>query len=156
VLDVGGWSTLRPGRFTPGKDLLYRTLGGPQGWSGRVRRNSPQPGFDPRTVKPVARPGNSRRHSKKCSRHGGLGSGICVPLDKCMKGFSRKTWREHIALETFLPLPPPSILVLYFKPPYVIIAERLSLTIEGENMYIFHKMMPASKIELKKHVLSDT
>jgi hypothetical protein len=33
---------------------LYRRLGGPQGRSGRVRRNSPPPGFDPRTVQPVA------------------------------------------------------------------------------------------------------
>jgi hypothetical protein len=33
---------------------LYRRLGGPQGRSGRVRKISPQPGFDPRTVQPVA------------------------------------------------------------------------------------------------------
>jgi hypothetical protein len=33
---------------------LYRRLGGPQGWSGRVRKISPPPGFDPRTVQPVA------------------------------------------------------------------------------------------------------
>ena len=56
VLDVGGWSTLRPGRFTPWKTLypLYRRLGGSQGQSGRVRKISPPPGFDPRTVQPVA------------------------------------------------------------------------------------------------------
>ena len=29
-------------------------LGGPQGRSGRVRNISPPPGFDPRTVQPVA------------------------------------------------------------------------------------------------------
>jgi hypothetical protein len=29
-------------------------LGGPQGRSGRVRKISPAPGFDPRTVQPVA------------------------------------------------------------------------------------------------------
>ena len=34
---------------------LYRRLGGLQDQSGRVRRNSPPPGFDPRTVQPVAR-----------------------------------------------------------------------------------------------------
>ena len=34
--------------------LLYRRLGGPQGRSGQVRKISPQPGFDPRTVQPVA------------------------------------------------------------------------------------------------------
>ena len=33
---------------------LYRSLGRPQGRSGRVRKISPPPGFDPRTVQPVA------------------------------------------------------------------------------------------------------
>jgi hypothetical protein len=33
---------------------LYRRLGGPQGRSGRVRKISLPPGFDPRTVRPVA------------------------------------------------------------------------------------------------------
>ena len=33
---------------------LYRRLGGPQGRSGQVRKISPPPGFDPRTVQPVA------------------------------------------------------------------------------------------------------
>ena len=57
ALDGGGWSTPRPGRFTPGKETrypLYRRLGGPQGRSGRVRKISPTPGFDPQTVQPVA------------------------------------------------------------------------------------------------------
>ena len=40
--------------FTPRKDPLYRRLGGPQGRSGRVQKISPPPGFDPRTVQPVA------------------------------------------------------------------------------------------------------
>jgi hypothetical protein len=38
ALDVGGWSTSRPGRFVPGRDPqhpLHRSLGGPQCWSGR-------------------------------------------------------------------------------------------------------------------------
>jgi hypothetical protein len=38
----------RPG--TP----LYRRLGGAQSRSGRVRKISPPPGFDPRTFQPVA------------------------------------------------------------------------------------------------------
>ena len=40
----------------PGKTRypLYRRLGGPQGRSGRVREISLPPGFDPRTVQPVA------------------------------------------------------------------------------------------------------
>jgi hypothetical protein len=53
----GGWSTPRPGRFTLGKEVrypLYRRLGGPQGRSGRVRKISPPPGFDPQTVQPIA------------------------------------------------------------------------------------------------------
>jgi hypothetical protein len=33
---------------------LYRRLGGPQDLSGKVRELSPQPGFDPRIVQPVA------------------------------------------------------------------------------------------------------
>ena len=56
ALDEGGWSTPRPGRFTPGKETrypLYRRLGGPQGRSGWLRKISSPPGFDPRTVQPV-------------------------------------------------------------------------------------------------------
>ena len=50
------WSTPRPDGFTPGKTWypLYRRLCGSQGRSGRVRKISPSPAFDPRTVKPVA------------------------------------------------------------------------------------------------------
>ena len=46
-----------PGCYlSPGKTryALYRRLGGPQGRSGRVREISPPPGFDPRTIQPVA------------------------------------------------------------------------------------------------------
>ena len=52
ALDVGGWSTPRPDRFSQGKTRypLYRRLGGPQGRSGWVWKISPLPGFDPRTV----------------------------------------------------------------------------------------------------------
>ena len=32
---------------------LYRRVGRPQGRSGEVRKISPPPGFDPRTVQPV-------------------------------------------------------------------------------------------------------
>ena len=38
---------------------LYRGLGGPQSRSGQVRIISPPPGFDPRTVQPVAGPAHS-------------------------------------------------------------------------------------------------
>jgi len=42
--------------FPPGKTQypLYKRLGGPQGLSGWVRIASPPPGFDPRTVQPIA------------------------------------------------------------------------------------------------------
>jgi hypothetical protein len=44
-----------PAALPPGKTRhpLYRKLGGPQGRSGRVRKISPPPEFDPRTVQPV-------------------------------------------------------------------------------------------------------
>ena len=53
-----GWGvsvTPRP-LFTRGKTRypLYRSLGGPQGRSGQVRKISPPPGIVPRTVQPVA------------------------------------------------------------------------------------------------------
>jgi hypothetical protein len=53
---VGG-QLYAPAALPPGKETpyqLYRRLGGPQGRSGRVRKISPPPGFDPRPVKPVA------------------------------------------------------------------------------------------------------
>jgi hypothetical protein len=45
-----------PAALLPGKTryTLYRRLGGPQGRSGRVHKISLLPGFDPRTVRPVA------------------------------------------------------------------------------------------------------
>jgi hypothetical protein len=55
-MGVGG-QRHTPAAFTPAKVTrypLYRKLGGPQGRSGRVRKISPPPGFDPRTVQPVA------------------------------------------------------------------------------------------------------
>jgi hypothetical protein len=58
ALEGGEGSASRPGHFLPlGKTLypLYGRLGGPQGRSGQVRKISPPPGFDPRTVQPVAR-----------------------------------------------------------------------------------------------------
>ena len=53
----GEWSASRPGRYLPpGKTRypLYRRLGGRQGRSGQVRKISPPPAFDPRTVRPIA------------------------------------------------------------------------------------------------------
>jgi len=53
----GERSASHPGRFLPpGKTRypLYRRLGGPHCRSGQARKISPQPGFDSRTVQPVA------------------------------------------------------------------------------------------------------
>jgi hypothetical protein len=52
----GEGSASRPGRSLPSwktRYPLYRRLGGPQGRSGQVRKISPPPGFEPRTVQPV-------------------------------------------------------------------------------------------------------
>ena len=59
--DLGTWMGVggqhhAPAALPPGKTRypLYRRLGRPQGRSGPVRKISPPPGFDPRTVQPVA------------------------------------------------------------------------------------------------------
>jgi hypothetical protein len=54
-MGVGG-QRHAPTALHPGKtrDPLYRRLGGPEGPSGQVRKISPPPGFDPRSVQPVA------------------------------------------------------------------------------------------------------
>jgi len=51
-MGVGGQRhpTLRRGRTWY---QLFRRLGGPQNWCGRVRKISSTSGFDPRTVQPV-------------------------------------------------------------------------------------------------------
>ena len=55
---LGGVSGQRhaPADLSPGKTRypFYRRLSGPHSRSGRVRKNSSQPGFDPRTVQPLA------------------------------------------------------------------------------------------------------
>ena len=54
-MGVGG-QRLAPAALSQGMTRcpLYRRLGGPQGRSGQVRKISPPPEFDPRTVQPVA------------------------------------------------------------------------------------------------------
>jgi hypothetical protein len=57
ALEGGGASASRPGRsLLPGKTRypLYTRLDGPQGRSGEVRKISPPPGLDSRTVQPLA------------------------------------------------------------------------------------------------------
>ena len=54
-MEVGGHRHT-PAALPPGKSQypLYRRLGGPQRRSRQVSKISPPPGFDPRTVQPVA------------------------------------------------------------------------------------------------------
>ena len=57
AIEGGEGSASRPGRYLPpGKTRypLYRRLAEPQGRSGQVRKISPPPEFDLRTVHPVA------------------------------------------------------------------------------------------------------
>jgi len=56
TLDGVGGQRHDPAALPPGKTRYptYRKLGGPQCSSERVRKPSPPPGFDPRTVQPVA------------------------------------------------------------------------------------------------------
>jgi len=57
TLEGGGGSTPRLGLFTPERETRYEfdmMLCGIHGWSERVRKISPPPGFHPRTVHPVA------------------------------------------------------------------------------------------------------
>jgi len=74
----GEGSASRPGRkLPPGMTRypLYRRLGGPQGRSGQVRKISPPPGFDHRTVQPVGT-------TEECSAVIITQKQIC--LDRCM------------------------------------------------------------------------
>jgi len=56
ALDEVGVQRHAPAALPPGKTRypLYTRVGGPQGQSGRVRKTSPLPEFDPRTVQSVA------------------------------------------------------------------------------------------------------
>ena len=56
ALDGVGGQRHAPAALPLGKTRypLYRRLGGPQGRPGRMRKISPPPGMDPRTVQPVA------------------------------------------------------------------------------------------------------
>jgi len=57
ALDGGWWTTPCPSSSTAGKDTRYpsyKRLGGPHGSSGRVRKLSTLPEFEPDTVQPIA------------------------------------------------------------------------------------------------------
>jgi hypothetical protein len=56
-MGMGGQLHAPPPGFTHDKQTryqLYKKLGGPQGQSGRVRKISPQSGFDHRKDRPVS------------------------------------------------------------------------------------------------------
>jgi rRNA maturation protein Nop10 len=55
ALDGGEWSTPCPGRFTPRERPGTHSTGGWAGlWTGAEKLLPHPPGFDPRTVQPVA------------------------------------------------------------------------------------------------------
>jgi hypothetical protein len=69
---MGWWSTPRPSRFTPGEETrypYYRRMSRSQSYSGRMRKISSPPGFDPRTLQPIV-----SRYTH-CAIHNGLRPG---------------------------------------------------------------------------------
>jgi hypothetical protein len=115
ALEGGGWSALLPGRFTPGKKIRYRRLGGPR---ERVRYIPPPSVFELRTC-----PANSieslyrlrypgrlfvwyvlnlfpQRESWDCGP-AGLTSGNPI----CSMSFHRQPWREKVAVFTDMMTP---------------------------------------------------
>ena len=122
ALEGGEGSASYPGRsLPPGKTRypLYRRLGGPQDRSGQVRKILPPPGFDPRTVQPVAspytdcatRPTKKREYSytKKWAHHPWLTSHISpmtfhhVPLYyECYCKNTLRKFRFYILLTAHL------------------------------------------------------
>jgi hypothetical protein len=100
ALDGGGWSSPRSGRFTRGKDtvpIVQRA----QGWFRHVRKISLQPGFDSRTVQPVA-----SRYTDWANlahvRGGGDGTVVTIKMDGfVMYARKQRVWSEA-QFHTFL------------------------------------------------------
>jgi hypothetical protein len=102
----GGWSMPRPGRFTSGKETRCPLSHSTQGRSGRVWKISPTPGFDPRTIQPVA----NRCADYAYPAHKSWGSGSSTVLKGCneilllftavffpiLKNFSKRDARESL------------------------------------------------------------
>jgi hypothetical protein len=83
----------RPGRFLPtGKTRypLYRRLGGPESRSGQVWKISPPPGFDTRTVQPVA-----SRYTDYATRPTSHHKGHCKIYHYVCMEFNNKRCREY-------------------------------------------------------------
>ena len=105
----GEWLMALPGHFTPGietRHTLYRKVGGPQGPSARVRKISPPPGFNRRTVQPVA----SRYTDWAIPTHVSMRSVHCK-TKKCTQAYiflhhsQAQVYdvRQHISAYTFQP-----------------------------------------------------
>jgi hypothetical protein len=92
-LEGGERSALRPGRFLPpGKTRypLYSRLGGPKDRSGQVRKISPPPGFDPRTVQSVA-----SRYTDWATGPTDERTFVCKPVQELHHRFGRVTFLSH-------------------------------------------------------------
>ena len=95
-----GWGvSVTPCRSLPsGKTRypLYRRLDGPQRRSGQVRKISPPPGFDPRTVQPVA-----SRYTDYATRPTiKLIQGLNYFLEPHIAIWCRITWQNEVRFET--------------------------------------------------------
>ena len=84
---------------------LYRRLGGPQGRSGQVWKISPPPGFDPRTVQPVA-----SRYTDYASRPV-LKTQTCTFIKNKILGN-----HKEYEYQTTLPPPPPLNILVHINP----------------------------------------
>jgi hypothetical protein len=69
-MGVGG-QRHTPAALLPEKtrNPLYRRLDGTHGLSGRVRKISPPPGFDPRTIQPVRSKGKKINNTKNKNKN---------------------------------------------------------------------------------------
>ena len=73
ALEGGEWSAAHPGRTLPpgnSRYPMYRSLGGPQGWSGQAKNLVPT-GIRSRTVQPVVSryTGPLPKHVEKINGH---------------------------------------------------------------------------------------
>ena len=87
-----------PAVLPPGKTRypLYRRLGVHHGWSGRVQKISPPPGFDPQTVQPVA----SSYTDWAIPAHPGLQLEVCRMEILCI--FKKNTQVTKEQVKTFV------------------------------------------------------
>jgi hypothetical protein len=89
LVDVGGQrhdlAALPPGKT---RYTFYRKLVGPQGWSKRVRKISPPPGFDSWTVQQVAIPTELSRPS-------------CKSVTFAVSSYDAHIYRVHLTMSSY-------------------------------------------------------